>query len=148
MVRSLLIGATLTVACVGIHAVGTTWLIEYLRRIGEAARQDKPRFALQLRILCTTALSLLGLHVLEVFVWSATYLALPIDDINGIEQATYFSMVSFTSLGYGDLVIKSSWRVLGATQAMAGLLLFGWSTAFLFAVVQRLWGTDGSQVQS
>ena len=139
MVQSLLIGLALAVANVLVHAVGTTWMIGYLKRLGESAATSKRRFALQLRILCTTALSLLSLHVVEVVVWAIAYLALPIQSIRDIEQATYFSTVSFTSLGYGDVVIGDSWRLLGGIQAMAGLLVCGWSAALLFAVVQRIW---------
>jgi hypothetical protein len=41
--------------------------------------------------------------------------------------------------GLGDLTLKPPWRILSAMQAADGMLLFGWSTAFLFAVVQRVW---------
>ena len=145
MLSSLLVGAALTTIAVGVHVVGTVWLIGYLRKIGGKAAKDGTRFVLQLRILCTTALVLLSLHVLEVVVWAAAYLALPLESISTVEEAVYFSTVSFSSLGYGDVVIKNSWRLLGGIQSMTGLLLFGWSTALLFAVVQRIWERQQSE---
>lgn len=145
MLRSLIVGAMLTVVTVGVHAIGTTWLIAYLTRFGTAYHSLRPKLLRQLRLLCTTALLLLVLHIVEVAIWAVTYRILPIEGIDDLEEATYFSTVSITSLGYGDLVITNSWRILGAVQAMAGLLVFGWSTALLFAVVQRIWDPRHAQ---
>ena len=55
------------------------------------------------------------------------------------ETAFYFSFVAFTTLGLGDVTLKPPWRIMSAMEAADGMLLFGWSTAFLFAVVQRVW---------
>jgi len=94
-----------------------------------------------------TAASLLILHAIEVVVWVAAYRMLVGEDqFPDFESATYFSAVTFTSLGYGDVVIVGTWRMLSAIQAMTGLLVFGWSAALLFAIVQRVWQVkhDGS----
>ena len=54
------------------------------------------------------------------------------------ERAVYFSIVTFTTLGYGDITLPyEEWRILSGVEALNGILLFGWTTAFLFAVVQR-----------
>lgn len=47
--------------------------------------------------------------------------------------------VTFTTLGYGDIVLGPEWRLLSGIEAINGIVLFGWSTAFLFAIVQRSW---------
>ena len=54
------------------------------------------------------------------------------------EQALYFSTVSFSTLGFGDLTLGVNWRVLGAIEAVNGLVLIAWSTAFLMNVTNRL----------
>ena len=54
------------------------------------------------------------------------------------KSALYFSTTSFTTIGYGDVVLDRQWRLLGAIEGANGLLLFGWSTAFLFSVTGRL----------
>ena len=54
------------------------------------------------------------------------------------ESALYFSTTSFTTIGYGDVVLEKSWRLFGAVEGANGLLLFGWSTAFLIAVTARM----------
>jgi hypothetical protein len=46
--------------------------------------------------------------------------------------------MNYTSLGYGDIVMSPSWRLLGPLEAANGLLMFGISTAMIFAVIQRL----------
>ncbi|HIF30325.1 MAG TPA: two pore domain potassium channel family protein [Planctomycetaceae bacterium] len=130
-------------ATIAAHAVGTAWWLVRLRRIAEAHESTEAiSFVTQLRTLCTTAVVLLSLHILEVIMWGIAYLLLVSGRaLNTIEEAIYFSTVTFASLGYGDVVIEGPWRLLSAIQAMTGLLAFGWSSALLFAVVQRTWRT-------
>ena len=142
MIGSILLGVVLTLVTIGIHAVGTAWWIGRLKLRAKRVRGSKIKL-LPLRLLCSTALLLLLLHMAEVAPWASAYLFLPgLDSINSFEQATYFATVTFASLGYGDIVIEGPWRLLSAVQAMNGLLVFGWSTALLFAVVERIWGAD------
>ena len=144
MLKSIIVGGLLTIVTVGIHTVGTSWWIQRLQRVQLLKEQDQERDRfLPHRILCSTAVFLLLLHILEVTVWALVYLALPqLPEFEDAEQALYFSTVTFASLGYGDVFIQGSWRLLSAIQAMTGLLIFGWSTALLYAVVQRLWRRD------
>ncbi len=146
MLKPIAFGIALTIATVGIHAVGTTWWIRRLQRLSETqpARENTgPNQFLVLKILSSTAFVLLTLHILEVAVWAIAYLAIPnLETLNSLEEATYFSTVTFTTLGYGDIVIDGPWRMFAAIQAMAGHLIFGWSTALLFAVVQRIWSEN------
>ena len=142
MIGSIIVGAFLTVITVGIHALGTAWWIGRLRRAAKTAKGLRRRL-LPLHLLCSTALLLLTLHIAEVAPWASAYLLLPnIDSLNTFEEATYFATVTFASLGYGDIVIGGPWRLLSGIQAMNGLLVFGWSTALLFAVVERIWGRE------
>jgi hypothetical protein len=48
-------------------------------------------------------------------------------------------MVTYTSLGYGDVVLEKGWRLLGAFEAANGIVMFGWTTALIFFIVQRLY---------
>ncbi len=64
---------------------------------------------------------------------------LPENVLDSFEEATYFSFVTFTTLGYGDITLAGAWRILSGIEALNGVLLLGWSTALLFAVVQRTW---------
>jgi voltage-gated potassium channel Kch len=55
-----------------------------------------------------------------------------------IETALYFSAVTYTTTGYGDVVLPQGWRLQGGVEALTGILMCGWSTGFFFAVVNRL----------
>ena len=63
------------------------------------------------------------LHILETLVWAGAYVAL--GAIGSLEDALYFSIVSFTTVGYGDLVLPPDWRIFGVCEAVAGTLMFG-----------------------
>lgn len=138
MLHSIGVGLILLFLTVGVHAAGTTWWIDRIRtRSQELLSQGTYRQ--QLAIVAKTATLLVLLHIFEVAVWAVAYLLLPgLKSISTFEQALYFSTVTFTSLGYGDVVIIEPWRLLSGIQAMTGLLLFGWSTALLFAILKRL----------
>ncbi|MDJ0938679.1 MAG: potassium channel family protein [Woeseiaceae bacterium] len=139
-----LIGAALVVITVLIHAAGTTWWLKYLGRaftLGEGQRR-KPMTTM--RILGSTVLVLLVLHVIEIEVWAMAYLyLLPSEFLGTAEEAAYFSFVTFTTLGYGDITLPYPVRMMSGIEAINGIMLGGWSTALLFAVVQRTWQDMG-----
>jgi voltage-gated potassium channel len=126
-----------------IHGVGTTSWLEYLKTRHTAAdghfRPDKP-----LGVLISTALVLITLHLIEILLWALAYVLLvPDESLPTMEAALYFSAVTFTTLGYGDITLESDWRLLSGIEAIDGILLIGWTTAFLFAVLQRTWYPPG-----
>ncbi len=83
---------------------------------------------------------LVVLHTLEILLWAGVYRALvPVGELADLESAVYFSFVTFTTLGYGDITLSEGWRLLSGIQALNGILLVGWSTALMFAVVQKSW---------
>jgi len=71
-----------------------------------------------------------------VWLYAGAYLALGARP--DLETAVYFSTASFTTIGYGDVVLDRQWRLVGAIEGANGLLMFGWSTAFLFSVISRM----------
>lgn len=136
MLSSIITGIVLAAITIAIHAIGTSSLIDFLRN---RERKFAGRLG-ETKALSLTAVALLMLHTAEVLVWATAYLFLvEHQQIQNFEDAAYFSAVTFASLGYGDIVLLGSWRMLSAFQAMTGLLVFGWSTALLFAIVQRIW---------
>jgi hypothetical protein len=91
-------------------------------------------------VITATALSLAILHVLECLVWAVVYLhlgALPTP-----ADATLYSVDSMTTRGASGLFLAEQWRMMGAAEAGDGMLLFGFSTAFLFTVLMYLWKDD------
>jgi len=134
-----LIGAVLVAITVVIHALGSTWLVHYLARsfLDERGRWGSRN---TLFALIQTAITLIALHALEIMIWAGVYKALvPVGELADLETAIYFSFVTFTTLGYGDITLSDGWRLLSGIQALNGILLVGWSTALMFAVVQKSW---------
>ena len=131
--------ATLIMLTIVVHAVGTTVWLEYLKRhpISSGAKLGSGSSFL---ILISTALLLVGLHLIEIGLWAITYLVVTPGEFASFEEAAYFSAVTYTTLGYGDITLNSAWRLLSGLEAINGILLVGWTTAFLFGVLQRLWG--------
>jgi len=134
-----LLGFALVGVTVAIHGAGTyAWMQFVARRYSGRDAQWGARENWQALML--TAIVLLGLHTVEVVAWALTYLWLPaITALETFEAAVYFSLVTFTTLGYGDITLEPGPRFLSGIEAMNGILLFGWSTALFFAVLQRSW---------
>lgn len=75
--------------------------------------------------------------IADVWVWAAVYMI--IGAIPTFEEALYFSTVSFTTIGYGDVVLGREWRLLAAFEGANGMIIFGWTTALVIAVIQRFY---------
>ena len=89
---------------------------------------------------------MIGLHLIEICAWALLYGwrgAMP-----DFQTAFYFSAVTYTTTGYGDLVLPADWRLVGAVEALTGILMCGWSTAFFFAVVSRLHEAQAKQTRA
>lgn len=84
--------------------------------------------------LGVAALWILLVLTCSVWAWAALYMAIGLFD--SMEPALYFSITSFTTVGYGDVVLDSGWRLLAGMTAAHGLLTFGLFTAFLVEVFE------------
>lgn len=78
--------------------------------------------------------------VIEAWIWALLYLDNPlITTLPDLETAFYFPIVTFTALGYGDVVLTGQWRTLASVQAANGVVIFGWTTALIFYFIQRIY---------
>ena len=78
--------------------------------------------------------------VLEAGLWALLYLFDPlVTALPDLETAFYFSMVTFTTLGFGDVVLTGPWRMLASIQAANGVIIFGWTTALIFYFIQQIY---------
>ena len=84
------------------------------------------------------------LHLIEITVWASFYVWT--DAMPDLPSALYFSAVTYTTTGYGDLVLPQEWRLVGAVEALTGILMCGWSTGFFFVVVSRMVTAEASPV--
>jgi hypothetical protein len=139
-----LIGAALIALTVTIHAVGTTmWVRSVQRRF--VGHDSHWRLGQSVGLLIATGLLLVALHAAQIIIWGLAYILVsPPDTFASAAEAIYFSFVTFTTLGYGDITLEGDGRMLSGIEALNGILLVGWSTAVLFAIVQRLWQNIGN----
>lgn len=132
MVLRLLEGCSVMALCVIIHAGGVTWALKRVRRVAPT-----PGFWRGTWLFVRVAVWIVLLHLVEICVWAAVYAwngAMP-----DASSAVYFSAVTYTTTGYGDLVLPQAWRLHGGIEALTGILMCGWSTGFFFAIVNRLY---------
>jgi hypothetical protein len=132
MLSKLLVAWCLMAACVIIHAAGLTGALRWLPR--EAYSNRRPWRAVWLFI--SIAGWMILLHVVEVTVWGIVYSA--DGALRDLQSSLYFSAVTYTTTGYGDVVLPEEWRLVGAIEALTGILMCGWSTGFFFAAVSRV----------
>jgi voltage-gated potassium channel Kch len=83
--------------------------------------------------LAALVLMMFFASLIEASAWAITYVV--IDAIPNLEEALYFSTVTFTTLGYGDITLNEDWRLLAAFEAANGSIMFGWTTALVVALV-------------
>lgn len=97
------------------------------------------RFRLMWRaaMLTFAVLGVFCAHTLQIWIWAFLYIAL--HQFPDLEEALYFSTSTFTTVGFGDVVLGKDWRLLSSFQAANGFILFGWSTAFIFEVMSKLY---------
>ena len=132
MASQLLVAWGPMAASVLVHAYGVAWALIWLRRQQIASRRILPWAWLFISL----AGWIVVLHVIEIVVWAMAYTF--IGAMPGLQTAIYFSAVTYTTTGYGDLVLPDQWRLVGAVEALTGILMCGWSTGFFFAVVTRM----------
>ena len=131
MFRQLLVGGVVSLGNIAVHAIVMTLVVTVVRRVGSWERRNASLWLAS--VMVATVGVLLMAHVAEVIVWSVTYLIL--DAAPSEADVLYFAFVNYTTLGYGDIVPVERWRLIGPITAMNGILLFGWSTAVIFEVL-------------
>jgi voltage-gated potassium channel Kch len=137
MFTKLLAAFALMAACVVLHAVGLTFAMRWLERSPGALRGGSWQ---RLRVLIEVAGMTVLVHLVEITVWAVYFSgrgAMP-----DLDSALYFSAVTYTTTGYGDLVLPEGWRLTGGIEALTGILMCGWSTGFFFAIVNQIFIRD------
>ena len=132
----ILIGSLMIALTVVIHTLGIIFLIRLLTA-GVPRLRPAQSYLGMVEILVVTVLAMFFLHTLEIWSWAAFYVW--IGEFEELQRALYFSTVTFSTLGYGDITLQEKWQLLSSFEAVNGVILFGVSTAFVFAVIQKLY---------
>lgn len=132
MITLLLSALALATITVIIHGLGAVAAARDAAKRLLAPTGRRARLALEI-ILARLVAMLLLLHLAEAIVWAAFLVT--IGALPDIETAAYFSLTSYTTVGYGDVVLPAPWRLLGPLEAAVGVLMLGWSTGVLVAII-------------
>ena len=149
MFSELLIALSVVAICVVIHTAGIVLFAEFL-----IDRNSKPERIATMRreavVLIMVFAVVITLHLVEAGLWATFYYLRGL--FPDFETAFYFSLVTYGTIGFGDVVLPQRWRVLSGIEGISGVLLCGLSAAFIFAVInalfQRRMQTRGTPVKT
>jgi hypothetical protein len=134
MILNLLLGTVIISTTVVIHTFGLifitkamTYLVSHFRMHGRRSRTVA---------MITVMMGLFGVITAEIWLWAGFYMTLAVFD--DLPTALYFSITTFATVGFGDVVPNEYWRILAALEGINGFLLIGWSTAYLIAAGTRV----------
>jgi voltage-gated potassium channel len=134
----LLLTLTLCLQCAGV-----TTLVEWLKRVlTRDIHKHGPIYSATLVVRSTIAIVVL--HGLVILLWASFYRS---RCFPSWELAFYFSASSYSTVGYGDMILPSNWRLLGPLEGIIGVLMCGISVSVLFALVTRLLDRDARSSQ-
>ena len=118
--------------CVAVHASGVAVALRWVRRRRILTHRFRPWTWLFVRLAGWIVL----LHLIEIAGWALLYVAA--GAMTDLQSAAYFSAVTYTTTGYGDLLLPRTWQLVGAVEALTGILMCGWSTGFFVAIVSEM----------
>jgi|SRR5215469_15050062 len=130
----LVVAVLLLILTLSLQCVGVAGLIEWLKRV---VPRDTPSFRpiRSAALVVESSVAIIILHGLVILLWAAFY---RMQCFSSWELAFYFSASSYATVGYGDVVLSSNWRLLGPLESVTGVLMCGVSVCLLFSLVSRL----------
>ena len=130
-------GLPLIVLNVVIHVLGLGLINEQI--VGRVSHRLNPMrlTALFVVVMAAAALMATVLHAIEGTAWAVAYLGL--GALPDVRTAMLYSLSAITSYGHAQILLDPRWQMLGALEALNGMILFGLTTAFLFALIQKIW---------
>lgn len=142
MLEQILIGSGVICGTVVIHVLFIEALVCWLTKYGKWFTKP-PQMVKRIVVLIAMVLWLVAGLTVSAWLWAGVYL------LNGVfeqlETALYFAIVTFTTLGYGDVTVSEGWRILASLTAVNGLIIVGLNTAFLVEAVSRINAAQGAK---
>ena len=131
--------------CLLLHVAAILFMAEWLLRRREYLERSGARMRYAVVMILLFA-GIMILHIIETSLWAVFYYTRSL--FSDFETCLYFSLTSYTTIGYGDVLLPQRWRLLGAIEGVTGVLLCGISTAFFFAVMTAMFQIRIQQPQS
>ena len=135
MIAPLAVGLAMCVLSLGVQAVPIALLIR-IATSKHPRSLTRPSFPANLLLVQIAAAVVFVAQLVSVGLWAALFCLC--GEFADYETAYYHSAVNYSSLGYGDIVMSVRWRLLGPLEAIDGIVMFGISTALIFALIMRL----------
>ena len=145
MLTEIAIAVAIVFVCLLLHVAGILLMAEWLLQHRQYFERSGARIHFSILMIALIS-GIMLLHVVESSMWAAFYYTGAL--FPDFETSLYFSLVTYTAIGYGDVVLLQNWRLLGAIQGVSGVLLCGLSTAFIFAVMNAMFNARMRQQQS
>jgi len=135
MIKELLVAFGIVAVCLLLHVVTIVFLADWIldQRDKRKAQMGMLGYII---ILIVSSSVIIILHMAEILIWATLYFERSL--FPNFETSLYFSITSYTTIGFGDVLLPPAWRMLGGIEAVNGVLLCGLSTAFVFAIVNAM----------
>jgi voltage-gated potassium channel Kch len=135
MLWELVLAFSIVAVCLVLHVASIVVMGDWL--LDQRDKRAKPiRGMGYIVLLVITFSAIIVLHMIETAIWASFYYVRGL--FPDFETSLYFSITSYTTIGFGDVVLPRAWRMLGGIEGISGVLLCGLSTAFVFAIVNAL----------
>ena len=135
VVMNFLVGLPIMVLCLIVQVAVAFWSVRYaVRKYADFVGRDAR--LLKILPLAVAMLAMMVGNLVQIATWGLLFLGL--GEFKEVYEAVYHSAVNFTSLGYGDIVMSRKWKMLGALEAVNGILMLGMTGAALMAILQQL----------
>lgn len=132
----LALGIVFALVTMAIQIAAIVFMLQYLIRIIEDGTPKLVGVRMNAYVISVVMLMLFTAHMIQVAIWALLFMQL--GEFSDFMTAFYHSMVNFTSLGYGDIVMSEDWRLLGAIEASNGVLMFGLTAGTVLSVMGYL----------
>jgi len=135
MIWELCIAFSIVAVCLVLHVASIVFIADWMLDQRDK-RRDRMGTVGYMVLLIAAFSAIIILHMIEIAIWAAFYFGNSL--FSDFETALYFSTTSYTTIGFGDVVLPRAWRMLGGIEGVTGVLLCGLSTAFVFAIVNAM----------
>ena len=143
----LILGIVFALLTMAIQIAAVVFMLQYLIGIVQDKNPKRVGMKMYTYVITVVMLMLFTGHLIQVAIWAILFLQL--GEFSDFLTAFYHSMVNFSSLGYGDIVMSERWRLLGAMEASNGVLMFGLTAGAVFSEMMHLLkfvGPSGEQL--
>ena len=135
MIWELCVAFSIVAVCLVLHVASIVFIADWMLDQRDK-RRDRMGTVGYMVLLIAAFSAIIILHMIEIAIWAAFYFGNSL--FSDFETALYFSTTSYTTIGFGDVVLPRAWRMLGGIEGVTGVLLCGLSTAFVFAIVNAM----------